>query len=147
MPKTIQISAAARNKFCFNFGVQNDPKTVWVFCIKVWVFWIQAWASLRRSKKIPRWPEKLPNGSKTGLISFQEAPGGVQSLAKLPPRRSHWLPRGSKKRPKAAKLPPRSCCDDDREASMQKSQVTVHNSHFTLNNFHSYFTFSQIHNL
>ena len=41
---------------------------------------------LRRSKRLPRWLEKLSNGFKRPPIRSQEVSEGVQRGAKLPPR-------------------------------------------------------------
>ena len=83
MSKTIKISPANPDQFFLYFGVQNDLQNHGFWYPKSYC---RPEANLRRSKSLPRWLEKLSNGSNRGSISFQEASEGVQKNAKLPPR-------------------------------------------------------------
>ena len=110
MPKMAYIYVANSDQCFFDFRCQKEVQNEWFWYPKSYGL---PETSLKRPKRLPRWLEKLANGSKTRPIGLQDAPEGVQ---------------------KDTKLRPRSSCDGDNDKpSMQNSQFTPPMSHFLFN--------------
>ena len=82
MPKPLQIPAANPDQFCFHFGVKTTSRMMDFHTQNHIVY---PGASLRRSKRLSRWLEKLSNGFKRPPIGSREASEGVQKGANLRP--------------------------------------------------------------
>ena len=71
---------------------------------------LSAWSLLKTVQRLPRWLEKLANGSKTGPIGCQDAPESVQTGTKS--------------------LPRTSCDGGTDKPSMQNSHLSLPMAHF-----------------